>query len=162
METLNRNFHEFLRLLIEKDVKFLVVGGYAVGIHGFPRYTGDLDVFIALSESNSEKVEEVFIEFGFGRLEISASDFLEDDIVVEIGREPNKIQVLTGIDGVDFDAAFRNRIEVELGDIGVPFIGFDDLIKNKEASGRSKDLIDLLELRRISKEIRNMGSSKSP
>ena len=152
METLNRNFREFLKFLVEKEVKFLVVGGYAVGLHGFPRYTGDLDVFIAMSESNAHKVTEVFDEFGFSDLGISASDFLEEDFVVEIGREPNKIQVLTGIDAIDFEQAYGNRVVADFGDIKIPFIGLDDLMMNKDATGRSKDQIDLIELRKIKEE----------
>ena len=146
---LNRNFRDFLKLLIENDVRFLVVGGYAVGIHGFPRYTGDMDVFIALDAENASRVSVVFDAFGFGDLGVSEKDFQERDSVVEIGREPNKIQILTGIDGVDFGAAYENRMEAELDGLRVPFIGIDDLLKNKQASGRSKDLIDLEELRRI-------------
>jgi hypothetical protein len=90
---LNKNFREFLRLLIENDVKFLVVGGYAVGVHGFPRYTGDMDVFVALNPDNALRIAAVFNAFGFGSLGISAADFPHEDSIVEIGREPNKIQV---------------------------------------------------------------------
>jgi predicted nucleotidyltransferase len=146
---LNKNFREFLKLLIENDVEFLVVGGYAVGVHGFPRYTGDMDVFVALNPDNALRIAAAFDAFGFGSLGISAADFQQEDSIVEIGREPNKIQVLTGIDGVRFDAAYRNRVEVELDGLRIPFIGIDDLLRNKEASGRGKDLIDLEELRRI-------------
>ena len=146
---LNKNFRDFLKLLIENDVKFVVVGGYAVGIHGFPRYTGDMDVFVALDAKNASRMKAVFDAFGFGDLGVSAMDFQQENSIVEIGREPNKIQVLTGIDGVQFSGAYENRIEVDLDGLRVPFIGIDDLLKNKEASGRSKDLIDLEELRRI-------------
>lgn len=146
---LNRNFREFLELLIANDVRFVVVGGYAVGIHGFPRYTGDIDVFVAVDTDNAQRLEAVFGAFGFGDLGVSAMDFQQEDTVIEIGREPNKIQVLTGIDGVSFNEAYRNRIDVDLDGLTVPVIGIDDLLKNKEAAGRSKDRIDLEELRRI-------------
>jgi len=149
---LNKNFREFLKLLVENDVKFLVVGGYAVAVHGFPRYTGDMDVLIALNPKNAERVVRVFEKFGFGEMGISKADFLEKDTIVEIGREPNKIQVLTGIDGVEFSAAYGNRIEVDTDGLRIPFIGLDELLKNKAASGRNKDLIDLDELKRIKKE----------
>jgi predicted nucleotidyltransferase len=149
---LNKNFRDFLKLLIENDVKFLVVGGYAVGVHGFPRYTGDMDVFIALDAINAARVKTAFDAFGFADLGVSAADFQEPDTVIEIGREPNKIQVLTGIDGVTFAAAYENRIEVDLDGLTVPFIGIGDLLENKKASGRAKDLIDLEELRRIKRE----------
>lgn len=146
---LNKHFREFLELLADNEVKYLVVGGYAVAVHGFPRYTGDMDVFIALNPGNAERVLRVFENFGFGGMGISEADFLEKDTIVEIGREPNKIQVLTGIDGVDFSSAYANRIEVDIQGLRVPFIGLDDLLQNKAASGRSKDLIDLEELKRI-------------
>ena len=146
---LNKNFREFLKLLIENDVRFVVVGGYAVGVHGFPRYTGDMDVFVALDAQNASRIAAVFDAFGFGELGVSAADFQQENSIVEIGREPNKIRVLTGIDGVHFNGVYENRIEVDLDGLRVPFIGIDDLLKNKQASGRSKDLIDLEELRRI-------------
>jgi predicted nucleotidyltransferase len=146
---LNQNFREFLRLLIEHGVRFLVVGGYAVGVHGFPRYTGDLDVFVAIDADNASRLKAVFDAFGFGDLGVSEADFREHNTIVEMGREPTKIQVLTGIDGVEFGSAYDKRISVELDGLSVPFIGIDDLLRNKEASGRSKDLIDLNELRRI-------------
>jgi predicted nucleotidyltransferase len=148
---LNKNFREFLKLLVDNEVRFLIVGGYAVGVHGFPRYTGDMDVFIALEPRNAARVLNVFNEFGFGGMAISEADFLEKDTIVEIGREPNKIQILTGIDGVEFAAAYDNRMEVDIEGLRIPFIGIDELIENKKASGRSKDRIDVEELERIKK-----------
>ena len=149
---LNRHFLEFLELLEKHRVEFLVVGGYAVGVHGFPRYTGDLDVFVATSRSNAEALVEVFAEFGFASLDLKSEDFLEPDTIVEIGREPIKIQVLTGIDGVTFDRCRQDRVIVEMAGLSVPFIGFDSLIANKSATPRAKDKIDLEELRRIRAE----------
>jgi predicted nucleotidyltransferase len=149
---LNKNFREFLELLIDHNVKFVVVGGYAVGIHGFPRYTGDIDIFIEVNAQNASRLENVFKDFGFGALDISEADFRQPDSVIEIGREPNKIQVLTGIDGVTFATAYANRLEIELDGLRVPFIGFDDLLENKKASARNKDLIDVDELTRIKRD----------
>ena len=149
MSILNRHFQEFLELLERRGVKYLVVGGYAVGLHGFPRYTGDLDIFIAVNEENARKLLEVFEAFGFSDLGLSEKDFLEEEIVVEIGREPLKIQVLTGIDGVTFDDCYEGRTYFQLEGRKVPFIGFNDLLKNKGASPRAKDKIDLEELKRI-------------
>jgi hypothetical protein len=149
MSILNRHFQEFLELLESRGVEYLVVGGYAVGLHGFPRYTGDLDIFIAISEDNARKLIEVFEAFGFSNLGLNAKDFLEEEIVVEIGREPLKIQILTGIDGVRFEDCYEGRTYLELEERKVPFIGFHDLLKNKAASGRAKDKIDLEELKRI-------------
>jgi hypothetical protein len=139
--------------LLEKHrVEYLVVGGYAVGLHGFPRYTGDLDIFVAVSRDNAEKLLAVFAGFGFSSLGLQAEDFLDPDMVVEIGREPMKIQVLTGIDGVTFDRCRQDCVFVEMGGLRTPFIGFDSLMANKAASPRAKDRIDLDELRRIRDE----------
>ncbi|HLF09683.1 MAG TPA: nucleotidyltransferase [Gammaproteobacteria bacterium] len=146
---LNKHFREFLKLLIDNGIKFVVVGGYAVGIHGFPRYTGDLDVFVAFDVENAARLKHVFELFGFGDLGLSEGDFRQANSVIEIGREPTKIQVLTGIDGVTFADAYANRIDVDLDGLRVPFLGFEDLLKNKKASARSKDLIDVDELERI-------------
>lgn len=149
---LNRHFQEFIELLEKRGVEYLVVGGYAVGFHGFPRYTGDLDVFIAISEENSDRILKVFEEFGFAELGLKPEDFLEEEIVVEIGREPLKIQVLTGIDGVTFEDCYSDREFLNLGNVEVPIIGYEALLKNKAASPRAKDKIDLDELRRIKDE----------
>jgi predicted nucleotidyltransferase len=149
---LNKNFREFLKLLIENHVRFLVVGGYAVGIHGFPRYTGDIHVFVAIDAENASRLRRVFELFGFGDLGVTEADFREPESVIEIGREPNKIQILTGIDGVAFGPAYANRIVVELDGLSVPFIGIEDLLRNKRAAGRSKDLIDVDELERIARD----------
>ena len=149
---LNQNFRRFLELLGENKVRHLIVGGYAVGLHGFPRYTGDIDVFIAISEENARSVLKTFSDFGFGDIGLQVEDFLEEEIVVEIGREPLKIQVLTGIDGVTFEECWADRKEVELSGLTVPFIGIESLLRNKEASPRAKDKIDLAELKRIKGE----------
>lgn len=147
---LNKHFQEFIELLEKHEVRYLVVGGYAVGFHGFPRYTGDLDVFIAISEENSEKILKVFENFGFSDLDLNKDDFLEEEIVVGIGREPMKIQVLTGIDGVTFEECFTGKEFLSLSEnLKVPFIGYEALLKNKAASPRAKDKIDFEELKRI-------------
>jgi len=154
---LNRNFREFIELLEKHAVKYLVVGGYAVGLHGFPRYTGDLDIFIALSPENAGKVLRVFAEFGFADLGLKPEDFLEPDMVVEIGREPLKIQILTGIDGVTFDQCYVGRTFLSQGDLKIPFIGFDQLLQNKAASSRGRDKIDLEELLKAKRDPQSLN-----
>ncbi|NQW99515.1 nucleotidyltransferase [bacterium] len=149
MEQLNQDFLEFIGFLEEENVDYLVIGGYAVGLHGFPRYTGDIDFFIAVNDVNSHKVLRVFEKFGFGDIGIVREDFLKVDHVVEIGREPRKIQVLTGIDGVEFEECVRRKVETMIGGRVVKFIGEDDLMRNKAASGRPKDRLDLEELRKL-------------
>ena len=149
---LNKHFQEFIELLDQEKVKYLLVGGYAVGYHGFPRYTGDLDVFIAISEKNSERILKVFDGFGFPDLGLTSKDFLEEEMVIEVGREPLKIQVLTGIDGVTFDECYQRKEMVKLGSVDVAFIGYSYLLRNKQASPRAKDKIDVEELKRIKGE----------
>ena len=149
MDQLNQDFLAFIGLLEEERVDYLVVGGYAVGLHGFPRYTGDMDFFVAISEENAAKILRVFEKFGFGGIGLTADDFLQADFVVEIGREPRKIQILTGIDGVHFHECFGRKLNIEISGINVKFIGKEDLILNKAASGRPKDRIDLEELRKL-------------
>ena len=146
MDQLNQDFLEFIGFLEKENVDYLIVGGYAVGMHGFPRYTGDIDFFVAISNENAAKLLRVFEQFGFGDIGLSTSDFLEENFAVEIGREPRKIQVLTGIDGVAFEECFSRRVEIRYENLLLKFIGKDDLIRNKAASGRPKDRIDLGEL----------------
>lgn len=148
MNELNPDFLEFIRLLEEERVGYLVVGGYAVGLYGFPRYTGDIDLFVHVSLENAEKILRVFDRFGFGEIGLTRGDFLEENFVVEIGLEPRKIQVLTGIDGVDFRECFERKVEARIGSFSMKFIGKDDLMR-KAASGRAKDLIDLEELGKL-------------
>ncbi len=149
METLNEDFRAFIGLLESEEVDYLIVGGYAVAVHGFPRYTGDIDFFVAIGEENADRLLRVFDRFGFGEIGLTRDDFLTESFVVEIGREPRKIQVLTGIDGVIFSECRRRAVEVSLDGQTLKFIGKEDLLLNKEASGRPKDLIDLEELRKL-------------
>jgi hypothetical protein len=146
MDKLNQDFREFIELLGSEDVQYLIVGGYAVALHGFPRYTGDIDFFVAINPANAEKLLRVFSRFGFGEIGLTSQDFLEENFIVEIGREPRKIQVLTGIDGISFAESYSRRVELEDDGLKLPFIGKSDLIRNKIASGRPKDLIDVGEL----------------
>lgn len=143
---LPKPFKEFIELLEKHGVEFLVVGGYAVAAHGYPRYTGDLDLFVAIGPDQAKGIVATFREFGFTDLAISESDFLEDDMIVEIGREPLKIQVMTGISGVTFQECFQSRIDLEFGGVKLPFISLDHLIKNKSSTGRGKDQVDVEEL----------------
>ena len=131
-----------MRLLNERNVRYLVVGGYAVAYHGYPRYTGDLDVFVEASPENAAKLVEVYGEFGFDRTALKPAMFIVPDNVVRIGHEPVRLEVLTSITGVEFADAYVRRIEVEVNGLAVPFISLVDLIKNKLATGRGKDRVD--------------------
>ncbi len=132
-----------------------------MGIHGFPRYTGDLDIFIAIDATNAKQVVKAFADFGFGDLGLQSKDFLLENQVVEIGREPIKIQVLTGIDGVVFDDCYKNRIYFKTKNLRIPVIGYEQLIQNKSATPRGKDKIDVEELRKI-KRRRKKSKKISP
>ena len=149
MEKLNEDFRAFIGLLESEEVDYLIVGGYAVAIHGFPRYTGDIDFFVAINEGNAGKLLRVFAEFGFGDIGLSLDDFLQESFVVEIGREPRKIQILTGIDGVTFDECRTRRVELVSDGLRMKFIGKEDLVRNKTISARPKDRIDVEELGKL-------------
>jgi predicted nucleotidyltransferase len=139
MPTLHNDFADFLRLLNERNVRYLVVGGYAVAYHGYPRYTGDLDVFVEASPENAARLVEVYGEFGFNRSDLKPELFMIPDNVVRIGHEPVRLEVLTSITGVAFADAYVRRIQVEVNGIVVPFIALVDLLKNKTSTGRGKD-----------------------
>ena len=135
---LNKHFHDFLGLLEKHNVEYVIVGGYAVGIHGFPRYTGGRDVFVDISAENAGRLVEIFDEFGLASLGLKAGDFLQPDTVVEVRREPMKIQVLTGIDGVTFDRCRSDQMMENVSGLQVPFIGFESLMANKAVSPGTK------------------------
>lgn len=154
---LNKNFQEFVKLLDAKGVKYLIVGGYAVGFHGYPRYTGDIDVFVAISPDNAEKLVEVFSEFGFPNTAVKEY-FLESDSSIAIGEPPQRIHILTGIAAVTFDECFKDRVYFKSDGLSVPFIGLDALIRTKEALKRDQDELDLKRLRALKSKAKKSGS----
>lgn len=140
---LDPNFLEFIGLLNEHDVRFLVVGGYAVALHGHPRYTADLDVWVWIDPDNADAVLAALDDFGFGEVGLTQDDFLRPEHVVQLGYPPLRIDVLTSLDGVEFDSTHEHRVEVVVDGVPVPFIGLEDLRRNKRAMGRHQDLADL-------------------
>lgn len=140
---LNPDFSAFVRSLNANGVRYLVVGGYAVAFHGHPRYTKDLDIWIGPERSNAERLVQAMAEFGFGSLGLTAEDFLVPDQVVQLGYPPARIDLLTSIPGVAFDACFAARITETIDEVPVHFIGLSDLKANKAASARHQDLADL-------------------
>jgi hypothetical protein len=136
-------------LLNSKKIEYLVIGGYAVGYHGYPRATGDLDIWVAIDEQTAMKMVEVLIEFGFATSEVKKGLFLEEQKVIRMGVPPMRLEILTSIDGVDFKACFKNRIVVDFGDFEVNIISKSDLLTNKHASGRPQDLVDFEKLRDV-------------
>lgn len=151
MAHLQSDLREFIGLLNSLKVEYLIVGGHAVAFHGHPRFTGDIDFFIRATSENADRVLRVLDAFGFGSLGISAADLTEPGQVVQLGRPPNRIDILTSISGVDFDSAWASRTPADLDGHAVNFIGVDELLKNKQASGRPKDLADAAKLRAIAK-----------
>ena len=139
---IDRDLRELLELFGSKGVDFLVVGVHAVGFHGRPRMTEDLDLFVRPDMVNGARIVEALAEFGFGSLAITAADFVADDRVVQLGVAPNRVDLLTGLYGVDFDGAWERRVEGRLGDVSVWIISREDLIANKRATGRTIDLAD--------------------
>lgn len=143
MIQLPKDFKEFLQLLNSKGIEYLVVGGYAVALYGYPRATGDMDIWVAIGEKNAEKVAEALKEFGFDVPELGKELFLEKNKNIRMGTPPLRIEILTGIDGVEFSTCYKNKQTVKLDDVEVNFISLSDLKANKKASGRHRDIDDL-------------------
>ncbi len=146
---LQQDLREFVALLNSHKVEFVVVGGHAVAFHGHPRFTGDIDFLIRPSVQNAKQVLDVLRAFGFGDLSLSVDDFVKLGNVVQLGRPPNRIDLLTSISGVGFEDAWTSRIQAELDGLPVCFLGWQSLIDNKQASGRPKDLADVAKLKAV-------------
>ena len=147
METrLPPDFSAFLSSLNASGVEYLVVGGYAVGYHGYSRTTGDIDVWIRQSPDNAERGVEAIRSFGFDTPNLIRERFLGDGQITRMGLPPNRIEVMTSLSGVSFDEAWANRITSDWDGVLVPLIDLRRLRQNKLASGRLKDLADLDEL----------------
>lgn len=143
---LQEDLKEFVELLNSLDVRFLIVGAFAVAYHGYPRYTSDIDIFVDRSAENAELLLKAIHEFGFGDIGLSKDDFMHKDKVIQLGVAPNRLDLMTSISGVSFEEAWSSRELGELGGITVPFISRDMLKRNKAATGRSRDLADLEQL----------------
>ena len=141
-----RDFKEFLQLLNSKKIEYLVIGGYAVGYHGYPRATGDMDIWIAINDQNATKMVDALKEFGFDPPELKKEIFLKEQKVIRMGVPPMRLEILTSIDGVNFKNCFNSRIVADFGDFKVNFISKDDLLINKRASGRPQDIVDFEKL----------------
>jgi len=136
-------FSELLRLLNEHEVRYLVVGGYAVTYHGYPRTTGDLDLWIERTEENASRVVEALVQFGFDVPKLDASLFLDEDRIVRMGTPPLRVEMFPSASGVQFDSCYEERVVDELGGVEASIIGLECLKANKRATGRHKDLDDL-------------------
>ena len=140
---LNDDYKEMLQCLSAHGVRFLVVGAYAMGAYGYPRATGDLDLWVESSPENAEHVYLAISDFGAPMDEIDRQTFTEPGIVFQIGMAPRRIDLLTHIDGVDFNEAYQAREEIQLGGLTIPFLSKDHIIQNKKSTGRKKDELDV-------------------
>jgi hypothetical protein len=140
---LHQDFKEFIELLNANEVKYLVIGAFALGFHGHPRYTGDIDFWVRNDLSNAKKVFKSIKEFGFPMNKLKVKDFTSEDLIFQMGYPPVRIDVITSVDGLEFDKSFKNKNEKLIAGSKVNFINIDDFKINKKTVGRSKDLADL-------------------
>jgi predicted nucleotidyltransferase len=144
---LNRDFKEFIQSLNDNQVRYLVVGGYAVAFHGHPRYTKDIDIWVEMTQENAEKVIRSLDHFGFGSLGLKQEDFLIPDQIIQLGYPPSRIDLINTLSGVDFVSCYESRVQIDIEGVNVNFIDLENLKKNKRASGRHQDLADIESLK---------------
>jgi predicted nucleotidyltransferase len=143
---------DFIELCNKYAVKYLVIGGYAVSVHGYPRSTKDIDVCIELSEENAAKMVEVIKDFGFDSLNLTKDDFLKKFFITQLGFPPLRIDILNDLDGVSFEEAWQNKKIVNFEGIDVNFIGYNDLITVKLKAARPQDIADIDKLKKRNKK----------
>ena len=140
---LQKDLREFIESLNSHHVEYLIVGAFALAFHGAPRSTGDIDILLRRSPENAERIESVLVDFSFASLGLSAADFIDADQIIQLGQPSNRIDLLTSITGVEFEEAWAGRVAADLHGIPVHFLGRECLIRNKRATGRTRDLADL-------------------
>ncbi|MDB5892069.1 MAG: hypothetical protein JWP47_2900 [Polaromonas sp.] len=143
---LNKDFKEFVQLLNANEVEYLVVGGYALMAHGHPRYTGDIDFWVSPTPQNIAKLLSSLEQFGFASLGLAVADFEAPDTIIQLGFPPARIDLMVSASGVEFSSAYAARLKVDLNDVCINVINREDFIRNKQATGREKDFLDLKEL----------------
>jgi predicted nucleotidyltransferase len=142
------DFKDFLRLLNSHRIRYLLVGGYAVGYHGYPRPTADMDVWIAIDPENAKRMVDVFHEFGYRADDMTEDLFLAEEQITRMGVPPMRLEVFTTLSGVEFEGCFRRRVSGFIDGVPVKLVSLDDLLQNKQASGRLKDLTDIEQLKK--------------
>ncbi len=140
---LNEDYKEMLQLLLEEQVDFMIVGAYALGTHGYPRATGDIDIWVKPNKTNSKKLYKALARFGAPLDQIQIDEFATEGIVFQIGVIPRRIDIITKIDGVTYEEADEDKIIVEIEGLRIPVISLEKLIKNKMATGRERDELDI-------------------
>ena len=141
---LNLDFKEMLSSLKGEEVDFIIVGAYALAAHGFPRATGDIDIWVRNSFENAEKIMRALVKFGAPTSHLSEKDFTAPDVIVQLGVEPCRIDLLTGIDGIGFDEAWQKKVSITIDDLEIDILSKEDLLRNKLATGRDKDQGDII------------------
>lgn len=140
------DFEELLRLLEEHQVEYMIVGGYAVAYHGYPRFTKDIDIFFNLSQENARRIQRALIAFGFKENEVPIQAFTTLGNVLTFGVIPSRVDLINEIDAVSYEEARKRIVRGKYGRVEVSFIGFDDLVRNKKATPRTRDKGDIEEL----------------
>jgi len=138
-----QDFRDLLALFNKHKVDYIIVGAYALGFHGAPRYTGDLDILVKPDGANAANIMRALLEFGFGSLGLKTADFEQEGKVVQLGYPPVRIDILTSITGVSWEQAQSGSVEGGFGDLKARYIGRSEFVSNKRALGRKKDLADL-------------------
>ncbi len=146
---LNEDYKEILQLLADENVKFILVGAYALAAHGYPRATMDIDLWIMPSLDNAEAVLRALKRFGAPLEELTIADLQKEDTVFQIGVAPRRIDLITGVSGLQFEKAFAHSLEIDIEGIKIHILSVDDLIQNKNATGRIKDLADVEVLKKL-------------
>jgi hypothetical protein len=149
---LETDFIDFINLCNKYEVEYLVIGGYAVSMHGYPRSTKDFDVCIKISEGNALKMVQVIKDFGFESLELTKEDFLRRNFITQLGHEPIRIDILNDLDGVPFEQAWMNKSVMDFEGSKINFIGYYELLKVKEKAGRPQDIADISKLKSRNKK----------
>ena len=140
---IEKDYEELLQLLNKHEVRYCIVGAYAVAFYGKPRYTKDMDILVEPSVENGKRIVQALNDFGFGSLDLSEQDFVEEGNIIQLGYEPVRVDIITSIKGVTFDQAWPNKTLGNYGKEKVFFIGLKELIRNKEKAARKQDMVDL-------------------
>lgn len=151
---INSDLIDLLRLLNENQVKYLIVGAYAVIYYAEPRYTKDLDIWVEPSKKNAQKLWKALSEFGAPLENVTVADFQNPEIVFQIGVEPNRIDILMGIEGLTFKTAWKRRLKIQFDSVKVSILSIDDLITSKKMAGRLQDKLDLKYLKKAKNRLK--------
>lgn len=152
---MNDIFKEFIESLNNNEVKYLIIGGYAVNFHGFPRYTKDIDFWIWMKKDNIKKALNALNEFGFGSLGLTIDDLNDPKTIIQLGYEPYRVDLLLSVDGLDFDGCYKRKQSQINDGVEIHFLSIEDLVKAKKIAGRNKDIMDAGELEKIMKAKKN-------